>query len=32
MPPTESNQYHAIDVKVEQPGLTARTRHGYYGQ
>ena len=32
MPSTEPNQFHAIDVKLEQPGLTARTRHGYYGQ
>ena len=32
MPPTEPNEYHAIDVKVEQPGLTTRTRRGYYGQ
>jgi VWFA-related protein len=31
-PPTEPNQFHAIDVKVEQPGLTVRTRNGYYGQ
>jgi VWFA-related protein len=32
MPPTEPNEYHGIEVKVDQPGLTARTRHGYYGQ
>jgi VWFA-related protein len=32
MPPTEPNQFHAIDVKVEQQGLTVRTRNGYYGQ
>ena len=32
MPPSEPNEYHGIDVKVEQAGLTARTRRGYYGQ
>ena len=26
------NEYHAIDVKVATPGLTARTRSGYYAQ
>jgi VWFA-related protein len=26
------NEFHAIDVKVESPGLSARTRYGYYGQ
>jgi VWFA-related protein len=26
------NAYHAIDVKVETPGLAARTRSGYYAQ
>ena len=33
MPPAEKpNEYHAIDVKVEPAGLTARTRRGYYEQ
>jgi VWFA-related protein len=32
-PPAEKpNEYHAIEVKVEPQGLTARTRQGYYGQ
>ena len=32
-PPSEQpNEFHAIDVKIETPGLTARTRNGYYGQ
>lgn len=26
------NEYHSIDVKVATPGLTARTRNGYYAQ
>jgi VWFA-related protein len=29
-PGEPTNNYHAIDVKVENPGLTARTRSGYY--
>ena len=33
MPQAEqANEYHAIDVKVEPPGLTTRTRRGYYEQ
>ncbi|HEY6412385.1 MAG TPA: VWA domain-containing protein [Edaphobacter sp.] len=32
MPPAEANEYHGIEVKVDPPGLTARTRRGYYGQ
>lgn len=32
-PPAERvNEYHGIEVKVRQPGLTARTRQGYYSQ
>jgi hypothetical protein len=31
-PSERPDQYHAIDVKVETPGVTARTRNGYYGQ
>jgi VWFA-related protein len=27
-----ANEYHAIEVKVDKPGLTARTRTGYYAQ
>jgi VWFA-related protein len=26
------NEYHAIEVKVDKPGLTAHTRTGYYNQ
>ena len=33
MPPAEhANEYHALDIRMEQPGLTARTRTGYYNQ
>ncbi len=31
-PSERPNEFHAIEVKVETPGLTARTRNGYYGQ
>jgi VWFA-related protein len=32
-PPSESpNEYRAISVRVDKPGLTARTRTGYYAQ
>lgn len=27
-----ANEYHSIEVKVNKPGLTARTRTGYYAQ
>jgi VWFA-related protein len=26
------NEYHKLDVKIDKPGLTARTRTGYYAQ
>ncbi len=26
------NEYHALDIKVDKPGLVARTRTGYYAQ
>jgi VWFA-related protein len=26
------NEYHALELKVDKPGLTARTRTGYYAQ
>jgi VWFA-related protein len=29
-PPDQPNAYHAVTVKVETPGATARTRNGYY--
>lgn len=31
-PADAPNSYHALTVKVAKPGLTARTRAGYYGQ
>jgi len=31
-PSDQPNEYHAVEVKVETPGLTARTRGGYYTQ
>jgi VWFA-related protein len=30
--PDKRNEYHHIEVKVDKPGLTARTRDGYYAQ
>jgi hypothetical protein len=29
---TLANEYHSLDVKVNKPGLKARTRMGYYTQ
>jgi VWFA-related protein len=26
------NDYHALDLKIDKPGITARTRSGYYAQ
>jgi VWFA-related protein len=31
-PPDGPNEYHAIEVKVDQPQLKAQTRSGFYGQ
>jgi VWFA-related protein len=32
-PPADApNQYHELKLKVDKPGLTARTNTGYYGQ
>jgi VWFA-related protein len=31
-PAERPDEYHAIDVKLATPGLTARTRSGYYAQ
>jgi VWFA-related protein len=31
-PADAPNQYHALEVKLSRPGLTARTRTGYYAQ
>jgi VWFA-related protein len=30
--PEQPNEYHHLEVKVAKPGLTARTRQGYYAQ
>jgi VWFA-related protein len=26
------NEYHALDIKIDKPGVTVRTRSGYYAQ
>jgi len=31
-PADRANEYHALEVKVDKPGLKARTRTGYYAQ
>ncbi len=31
-PADKPNEFHSINVKVETPGLTVRTRNGYYTQ
>ena len=28
----KANEYHHVEIKVDKPGLTARTRDGYYAQ
>ncbi|MGH9644623.1 MAG: VWA domain-containing protein [Terriglobales bacterium] len=28
----QANEYHALEVKIDKPGATARTRTGYYAQ
>ncbi|MFZ1916361.1 MAG: VWA domain-containing protein [Terriglobales bacterium] len=30
--PDQPNEYHALELKVDKPGATARTRTGYYAQ
>ncbi len=32
LPGDGPNEYHALAVKIDKPGLTARTRAGYYAQ
>ena len=33
MPPAERpDEYHHIEIRLDKPGLTARTRDGYYAQ
>jgi VWFA-related protein len=31
-PPEQPNEYHSLEIKLTRPGLTARTRQGYYAQ
>jgi VWFA-related protein len=31
-PADRRNEYHSLEIKVDKPGLTARTRQGYYAQ
>ena len=31
-PPERPDEYHRLDIRVAKPGLTARTRQGYYSQ
>jgi VWFA-related protein len=32
-PPADNpNEYHSLEIKIDKPGLTARTRTGYYAQ
>ncbi len=31
-PPDGPVQYHALEVKIDKPGVTARTRTGYYAE
>ena len=31
-PATKKDEYHQLEVKIAKPGLTARTRQGYYTQ
>jgi VWFA-related protein len=30
--PEQPNEYHRLEIKIAKPGLTARTRQGYYAQ
>jgi VWFA-related protein len=30
--PDQPNEYHSLQVRVDKPGITARTRTGYYAQ
>jgi VWFA-related protein len=30
--PEQPNEYHHLEIKIDKPGLTARTRQGYYAQ
>jgi hypothetical protein len=30
--PEQPNEYHHIEIKLNKPGLSTRTRDGYYAQ
>jgi len=32
LPGDGPNEYHTLAIKIDKPGLTARTRAGYYAQ
>ena len=32
LPGDGPNEYHALEIKIDKPGLKARTRAGYYAQ
>jgi len=32
VPAARADEYHSLEIKIDKPGLTARTRQGYYGQ
>ena len=32
LPGDGPNDYHALEIKIDKPGLKARTRSGYYAQ
>jgi VWFA-related protein len=32
LPGDGPDEYHALDIELDKPGLTARTRSGYYAQ
>ncbi len=32
LPGDGPNEYHALEVKIDKPGMKARTRYGYYAQ
>ncbi len=32
LPGDGPDEYHALDIKIDRPGVTARTRSGYYAQ
>ena len=32
LPGDGPDEYHALEVKIDKPGVKARTRYGYYAQ